>query len=170
MNHYDDLQRFKDKTRNQALDFKDFSGQTQGSEQGSWAILNQLLPATETNALAVGGHVSLPIPQPVTPEAFALTDAAFVPDKVAIETVSHDASSILNDVAEQLAATPDTLSVPPAPAPAPAPAPESVRAVMPAPAEVNFSRLFAPATNTPTPTAEKNQPLNSLLERIATCR
>jgi hypothetical protein len=40
----------------------------------------------------------------------------------------------------------------------------------PAPAEVNFSRLFAPATNTPTPTAEKNQPLNSLLERIATCR
>lgn len=164
MNHYDDLQRFKDKTRNQALDFKDFSGQTQGSEQGSWAILNQLLPATETNALAVGGHVSLPIPQPVTPEAFALTDAAFVPDKVAIETVSHDASSILNDVAEQLAATPDTLSV------APAPAPESVRAVMPAPAEVNFSRLFAPATNTPTPTAEKNQPLNSLLERIATCR
>jgi hypothetical protein len=168
MNHYDDLQRFKDKTRNQALDFKDFSGQNQVSEQGSWAILNQLLPATATNALAAGGHVSLPVPQPVTPEAFALTEAAFVPDRVVIETVSHDGPSILNDVAEQLAATPDTVSA--APAPAPAPAPESVRAVMPAPAEVNFSRLFAPATNTPKPTAEKNQPLNSLLERIATCR
>ena len=168
MNHYDDLQRFKDKTRNQALDFKDFSGQNQVSEQGSWAILNQLLPATATNALAAGGHVSLPVPQPVTPEAFALTEAAFVPDRVVIETVSHDAPSILNDVAEQLAATPDTVSA--APAPAPAPAPESVRAVMPAPAEVNFSRLFAPATNTPKPAAEKNQPLNSLLERIATCR
>ena len=89
-----------------------------------------------------------------------------MPDRVVIETVSHDAPSILNDVAEQLAATPDTVSA----APAPAPAPESVRAVMPAPAEVNFSRLFAPATNTPKPTAEKNQPLNSLLERIATCR
>jgi hypothetical protein len=164
MNHYDDLQRFKDKTRNQALDFKDFSGQNQVSEQGSWAILNQLLPATATNALAAGGHVSLPVPQPVTPEVFALTEAAFVPDRVVIETVSHDAPSILNDVAEQLAATPDTVSA------APAPAPESVRAVMPAPAEVNFSRLFAPATNTPKPTAEKNQPLNSLLERIATCR
>lgn len=164
MNHYDDLQRFKDKTRNQALDFKDFSGQNQVSEQGSWAILNQLLPATATNALAAGGHVSLPVPQPVTPEAFALTEAAFVPDRVVIETVSHDAPSILNDVAEQLAATPDTVSAAPAPAPAPA------RAVMPAPAEVNFSRLFAPATNTPKPAAEKNQPLNSLLERIATCR
>ena len=170
MNHYDDLQRFKDKTRNQALDFKDFSGQNQVSEQGSWAILNQLLPATATNALAAGGHVSLPVPQPVTPEAFALTEAAFMPDRVVIETVSHDAPSILHDVAEQLAVTPDTVSV--APAPAPAPAPDSTRAVMPAPApaEVNFSRLFAPATNTPKPTAEKNQPLNSLLERIATCR
>jgi len=164
MNHYDDLQRFKDKTRNQALDFKDFSGQNQVSEQGSWAILNQLLPATATNALAAGGHVSLPVPQPVTPEAFALTEAAFMPDRVVIETVSHDAPSILHDVAEQLAVTPDTVSA--------APAPDSTRAVMPAPApaEVNFSRLFAPATNTPKPTAEKNQPLNSLLERIATCR
>lgn len=156
MNHYDDLQRFKDKTRNQALDFKDFSGQNQVSEQGSWAILNQLLPATATNALAAGGHVSLPVPQPVTPEAFAPTEPAFVPDRVVIETVSHDAPSILNDVAEQLAATPDTVSAAPAPAPAPT--------------EVNFSRLFAPATSTPKPPAEKNQPLNSLLERIATCR
>lgn len=26
MNHYDDLQRFKEKTRTQSLDFKDLSG------------------------------------------------------------------------------------------------------------------------------------------------
>jgi hypothetical protein len=57
MNHYDDLQRFKDKTRSQALDFKDFSAQNHAREQGNWAIINQLLPATEVNSLA-GGHVS----------------------------------------------------------------------------------------------------------------
>lgn len=55
MNHYDDLQRFKDKTRNQALDFKDFSGQNQVSDQGSWAILNQLQPQAENDTFAHGG-------------------------------------------------------------------------------------------------------------------
>jgi len=166
MNHYDDLQRFKDKTRNQALDFKDFSMQSQASEQGSWAILNQLLPETEANALAAGGHVSLPVPQPVTAEAFALTDVAFVSDNRVIDAIPADAPSILKGVAEQLVTTTESFPA------APAPAPETVRVVAPesVPADVNFSRLFAPATSTAKPTAEKNQPLNSLLERIATCR
>ena len=44
MNHYDDLQRFKDKTRTQKLAFKDLSGQSSVAERGDWAIINQLSP------------------------------------------------------------------------------------------------------------------------------
>jgi hypothetical protein len=48
MNHYDDLQRFKDKTRNQKYEFKDLSAQNLSPDHGSWAIMNQLAPATES--------------------------------------------------------------------------------------------------------------------------
>lgn len=71
MNHYDDLQRFKDKTRNQKYEFKDLSAQNLSPDHGSWAIMNQLAPATEESKLAMGGHVSLPQPQAVAPDVFA---------------------------------------------------------------------------------------------------
>lgn len=169
MNHYDDLQRFKDKTRNQALDFKDFSVQNQASDQGSWAILNQLTPQTETQTFAQGGHVSVAAPQPVSAETFTLAEAAPVAERVTVDVVPAHAPSIFQGVAEQLATQPET---PPAPIPTPAPAPVRAAAPVPAqaPTDVNFSRLFAPAVSTPKPAAEKNQPLNSLLERIASCR
>ncbi|CAM7874236.1 Cellulose biosynthesis protein BcsO [Lelliottia nimipressuralis] len=165
MNHYDDLQRFKDKTRNQALDFKDFSGQNQVSDQGSWAILNQLQPQAETDTFAHGGHVSLAAPQPVSAETFTLTEATPLPDVTAVDIIPSNASSIFQGVAEQLATPAESL-------PMPTPAPVHIAAPAPvhAPTEVNFSRLFAPAASAPKPAAEKNQPLNSLLERIATCR
>lgn len=163
MNHYDDLQRFKDKTRNQALDFKDFSGQNQVSDQGSWAILNQLQPQTETHAFAPGGHVSISAPQPVSAETFIQAEATPLPDASAVDIIPSNASSIFQGVAEQLATQAESL-------PMPTPAPVCVAAPVHAPTEVNFSRLFAPAASVPKPAAEKNQPLNSLLERIATCR
>ena len=163
MNHYDDLQRFKDKTRNQALDFKDFSGQNQVSDQGSWAILNQLQPQAETDTFAHGGHVSLAAPQPVSAEIFTLAEATPLPDAAAVDIIPSNASSIFQGVAEQLATQAESL-------PMPTPAPVRVAAPVHAPTEVNFSRLFAPAASAPKPAAEKNQPLNSLLERIATCR
>jgi hypothetical protein len=71
MNHYDDLQRFKDKTRNQKYEFKDLSAQNLSPDHGSWAIMNQLAPASETSKLAMGGHVSLPQPQAIAPDVFA---------------------------------------------------------------------------------------------------
>lgn len=170
MNHYDDLQRFKDKTRSQALDFKDFSSQNQAQDQGSWAILNQLSPATEVNSLAAGGHVSLPVPELVTEDTFALSELTPVLQVAAVELKPVVVSSILQGVDEQL--TEVSRQTPVAASPAPSPSrpyvPEPVLA--PEKTSVDFTRLFAPATSTPSPAAEKNQPLNSLLERIATCR
>ncbi|WP_376752791.1 cellulose biosynthesis protein BcsO, partial [Atlantibacter hermannii] len=37
MKNYDDLQRFKDKTRTGAIDFKDMSAQSQQQSSGNWA-------------------------------------------------------------------------------------------------------------------------------------
>lgn len=45
MNHYDDLQRFKEKTRTHSLKFKDLSSEAAAGEKGDWVILNQLIPA-----------------------------------------------------------------------------------------------------------------------------
>ncbi|MGG2080447.1 cellulose biosynthesis protein BcsO, partial [Lelliottia nimipressuralis] len=112
MNHYDDLQRFKDKTRNQALDFKDFSGQNQVSEQGSWAILNQLQPQAETEAFALGGHVYLAAPQPVSAETFTQAEATPLPDVAAVDIIPANASSIFQGVAEQLATQAESLPMP----------------------------------------------------------
>lgn len=180
MNHYDDLQRFKDKTRTQHLDFKDLSSQNHGSEQGNWAIINQLSPATEESTLAMGGHVSTAIPQAVNPEIFAVKETTPPADNVshAVPASASVATSLLQDVASQLSAAPEPVSAPaPAVTPSPAPEPRAVaaapqRPVAPAPtvAPVNFAQLFAPKVTETKPAAEKNQPLKSLLERIASCR
>ncbi|APG20441.1 UNVERIFIED_ORG: hypothetical protein J2806_003376 [Kosakonia oryzae] len=163
MNHYDDLQRFKDKTRNQKHDFKDLSAQNPGSDQGNWTLIQQLSPATDESTLTMGGHVSLPVPQSVEPDLFARTENAPAVD--VSEPASIPAPSIFQGVASQLA----TVIPPPAPVPAPTP----VRAL---PAEgvksatVNYAQLFAAKVPEAKPKTEKNQPLHSLLERIASCR
>ena len=51
MNHYDDLQRFKEKTRTHSLKFKDLSSEAAAGEKGDWVILNQLIPAEEASSL-----------------------------------------------------------------------------------------------------------------------
>ena len=71
MNHYDDLQRFQEKTRTQNLKFQDLSSQAATREHGDWAILNQLNPGAEkSSSLALGGSVSAPLPQSVPADLF----------------------------------------------------------------------------------------------------
>ncbi|GHK55851.1 hypothetical protein KPZU09_55870 [Klebsiella pneumoniae] len=71
MNHYDDLQRFQEKTRTQNLNFQDLSSQAATREHGDWAILNQLNPGAEKpSSLALGGSVSAPLPQSVPADLF----------------------------------------------------------------------------------------------------
>ncbi len=169
MNNYDDLQRFKDKTHTQQHDFKDLSSQNLANDYGSWAIINQLSPATEESALAMGGHVSLPVPQSVEPDTFARVEQPLAAPAAQIPAPLPDAAPpIFQSVAAQLATppaapvlAPAALITPPTPTPAVAPV---------AAAPVNFSQLFAPKAAEAKPAVEKNQPLKSLLERIASCR
>ena len=78
MNHYDDLQRFKEKTRTHSLKFKDLSSEAAAGEKGDWVILNQLIPAEEESSLAMGGSVSLPVPQRVPADMFHQVERAVV--------------------------------------------------------------------------------------------
>lgn len=160
MNHYDDLQRFKDKTHTQNLTFKDLSGQSSVAERGDWAIMNQLVPsADEKKTLGTGGSVAHAIPQPVSGTTFAFHLQPEVPPQPA---------------PEQRAAPPVTASTA-AEAPMPhAPLPPPARTSRPPVADpVNYARLFA-AQNAPVADKTENQakdlPLKSLLERIASCR
>ncbi|MDV0911073.1 cellulose biosynthesis protein BcsO [Klebsiella variicola] len=158
MNHYDDLQRFQEKTRTQNLKFQDLSSQAATREHGDWAILNQLNPGAEKpSSLALGGSVSAPLPQSVPADLFHQIEAAPQP---AVET----ATAAPEPVRQEPAVTP----APSIPAPEPAMAPPRI-APRPAPAAENYAHLFAAKSAEPV-TKNKDQPLKSLLERIATCR
>jgi hypothetical protein len=189
MNHYDDLQRFKEKTRTQSLEFKDLSAQTAASDRGDWAILDQLSPPTEKESpLAMGGSVSQIVPQPVAADAFAAHDAQPVHSVSSNQPVYESRStSIMQSVSTQMTpkVEPEAVSAPvSAPIAKPEPVvqtaapqvepPPVVRPPKPVtPEAVNYSRLFAPKSADVPGKAEKeekDQPLKSLLERISSCR
>lgn len=190
MNHYDDLQRFKEKTRTQSLHFKDLSSQSAAREQGDWVILNQLAPGEKESSLAMGGSVSLPLPQQVPADTFLWVEAApaqaapdptppiLTPEPTPAAAVVVPAAVTPSPVA-QAAAPAEAVPAIPAAAPIPAPAPATAPAPSmspppsatprPLPAAEGYAHLFA--TKVAEPAAkDKDQPLKSLLERIATCR
>ncbi|HCI6430328.1 TPA: cellulose biosynthesis protein BcsO [Klebsiella quasipneumoniae subsp. similipneumoniae] len=172
MNHYDDLQRFQEKTRTQNLKFQDLSSQAATREHGDWAILNQLNPGAEKpSSLALGGSVSAPLPQPVPADLFHQVDAA-VAAAPASASVAPAAPAAPQPPEEIAAAAPDPVRHAPAPsipAPEPAMAPPPRMAPRPAPAAENYAHLFAAKSAEPV-AKNKDQPLKSLLERIAACR
>ncbi|HBT4749261.1 TPA: cellulose biosynthesis protein BcsO [Klebsiella quasipneumoniae subsp. quasipneumoniae] len=176
MNHYDDLQRFQEKTRTQNLKFQDLSSQAATREHGDWAILNQLNPGAEKpSSLALGGSVSAPLPQSVPADLFRQVEAA-VAAAPASDPVASAAPAAPQPVVETAAAAPESVRqepavapAPPIPAPEPAMAPPPRMAPRPAPAAENYAHLFAAKSAEPV-TKNKDQPLKSLLERIATCR
>lgn len=176
MNHYDDLQRFQEKTRTQNLKFQDLSSQAATREHGDWAILNQLNPGAEKpSSLALGGSISAPLPQSVPADLFRQVEAA-VAAAPASDPVASAAPAAPQPVVETAAAAPEPVRqepavapAPPIPAPEPAMAPPPRIAPRPAPAAENHAHLFAAKSAEPV-TKNKDQPLKSLLERIATCR
>lgn len=191
MNHYDDLQRFKDKTRNQKYEFKDLSAQNLSPDQGSWAIMNQLAPASETSKLAMGGHVSLPQPQAIAPDVFVNAERheiVEIPESidssestessnesvlppVDAEVPAATVPSIFRDIARQLASQSTAPAAPAARQEAEPVLPAATNSPVSSATEAaDYSRLFATKATEAKPTVEKNQPLQSLLERIASCR
>ncbi|MEH4864910.1 cellulose biosynthesis protein BcsO [Klebsiella quasipneumoniae] len=178
MNHYDDLQRFQEKTRTQNLKFQDLSSQAATREHGDWAILNQLNPGAEKpSSLALGGSVSAPLPQSVPADLFHQIEAAVAaaPASASVVPAAPAAPAAPQPAVETAAAAPEPVRQEPAVTPAPSiPAPEPAMAPprmapRPAPTAENYAHLFAVKSAEPV-AKNKDQPLKSLLERIATCR
>ena len=103
MKNYDDLQRFKDKTRTGAIEFKDMSAQNKHSDTSNWAIIKQLMnTGDDDSVLSHAGSIAVPAPQAVKADEF---DAShFRP--LAAQPVSNTASqgSILNSLNSALPA------------------------------------------------------------------
>ena len=178
MNHYDDLQRFQEQTRTQNLNFQDLSSQAATREHGDWAILNQLNPGAEKpSSLALGGSVSAPLPQSVPADLFHQIEAAVAaaPASASVVPAAPAAPAAPQPAVETATAAPEPVRPEPAVTPAPSiPAPEPAMAPprmapRPAPTAENYAHLFAAKSAEPV-AKNKDQPLKSLLERIATCR
>jgi len=104
MKNYDDLQRFKDKTRTGAIDFKDMSAQNQQSDASNWAIIKQLMNTEDDGSvLSHAGSIAVPVPQAVKADEF---DASHFRPMTA-QPISNSASqgSILNSLQSALPET-----------------------------------------------------------------
>ncbi|MGQ9453581.1 cellulose biosynthesis protein BcsO [Leclercia sp. TB492] len=96
MKNYDDLQRFKDKTRTGDIHFKDLSAQNKQASSSGWAIINQLAGVDSDAVLAKAGSIAVPVPQAVKPGEL---DAAFASlTKTPVAEPAGSATSILQSI------------------------------------------------------------------------
>lgn len=70
MKSYDDLQRFKEKTQTNHIEFKDMSEQVLNSDTTHWAVIKQLLNDGAGSVLDNGQLIARVVPQPIKPAAF----------------------------------------------------------------------------------------------------
>ncbi len=122
MNHYDDLQRFQEKTRTQNLNFQDLSSQAATREHGDWAILNQQIPAPRNPLLwRWEARSPAPLPQSVPADLFRRVEAAVAaaPTSDPVVSAASAAPATSQPVVETAAAAPEPVRQEPAPTPAP---------------------------------------------------
>lgn len=86
MKSYDDLQRFKEKTQTNHIEFKDMSEQTKNSDNANWAIIKQLMNDDAESALGNGQRIDVAAPQPITEETFI---APAVQPQAQLQTQPH---------------------------------------------------------------------------------
>ncbi|MBZ0058230.1 MULTISPECIES: cellulose biosynthesis protein BcsO [Enterobacteriaceae] len=199
MKNYDDLQRFKDKTRTGDINFKDLSAQNKQASASGWAIINQLAGVDNDSALAKAGSVAVPVPQAVKPGELdvalaSLTKAPVAGPAGAAPSIMQSMNAVSAEKGEQSPINPAAPSFfdqlkpePTSPPPVkevpalvpqaelratPAPVVPIAEAVpAPKPAEpVRFEQLFATKTSERASHPVKDLPLQPLLEKIASCR
>ena len=71
MKSYDDLQRFKEKTLTNHIEFKDMSEQTRNADNTNWAIIRQLMNEGAEPALGNGQRTDIAAPQPAAADLFS---------------------------------------------------------------------------------------------------
>ncbi len=71
MKSYDDLQRFKEKTQTNHIEFKDMSDQTRHADNTNWSIIRQLMSGSAESSLGNGQRIDVVVPQPADARAFS---------------------------------------------------------------------------------------------------
>lgn len=188
MNSYDDLQRFKEKTQTNHIEFKDMSEQTLNSTTTNWAIIKQLLNDGAGSVLDNSQRIDRAVPRPVDSAAFTSPSVENVPAISSLPVQSfvpatpgasgRVGASLLDSISASLQpaavvpAQPVSLA-----ATAPVPQPVAAQPVMPAhspadkaPANVSYKQLFSTAAAPGSAALPKDMLLHPLLEKIASCR
>ncbi|WP_421507566.1 cellulose biosynthesis protein BcsO [Erwinia rhapontici] len=188
MNSYDDLQRFKEKTQTNHIEFKDMSEQTLNSTTTNWAIIKQLLNEGAGSVLDNSQRIDRAVPQPVDFAAFTSSSVENAPAISSLPVQSFvpatpDASdrvgaSLLDSISASLqpaAVVPaqPVFQAPTAPVPQPVATQPVIAAHSPAdeaPANVSYKQLFSTAAAPGSAALPKDMLLHPLLEKIASCR
>lgn len=76
MKSYDDLQRFKEKTQINHIEFKDMSEQIISSDNTNWAVIKQLLNEGAGSVLDNSQRIDQATPQRVDPAVFSASSTA----------------------------------------------------------------------------------------------
>jgi hypothetical protein len=103
MKSYDDLQRFKEKTQTNHIEFKDMSDQTMNSDAANWAIIKQLMNEGTEAALGNGQLTDIAAPQPITNDIFTASHAS-------LEALPTQAHSLRPQPAVQASAQPHSVA------------------------------------------------------------
>lgn len=145
MKSYDDLQRFKEKTQTNHIEFKDMSEQTKNSDSANWAIIKQLMNDGAESTLGNGQRIDVPAPQPIAEDSLdALLGHAAQPVQPPVQqpkpphqppthAPSHSVAPLVaKPAAAQIGGSlldSISASLKPAPAAEPAPEPQAVNPV-----------------------------------------
>jgi hypothetical protein len=175
MKSYDDLQRFKEKTQTNHIEFKDMSEQTKNSDSANWAIIKQLMNDGAESALGNGQRIDVPAPQPIAEDSLdaLLGQAAQPVQPVQLPKPPHQppthapshsvAPLVAKPAAAQMGASlldSISASLKPAPVAEPAPEPQAVNPVNEAqnPLASAQPAFATPAAATPAAAAPAAQP------------
>ncbi|AER34635.1 MULTISPECIES: cellulose biosynthesis protein BcsO [Pantoea] len=75
MKNYDDLQRFKEKTKTLDIAFQDMSGQSQeAADKSKWSLIRQLASEDQHMPFSGGQRIDLPQPQPIQGDEFSMPE------------------------------------------------------------------------------------------------
>ncbi|WP_414147762.1 cellulose biosynthesis protein BcsO [Erwinia sp. BNK-24-b] len=174
MKSYDDLQRFKEKTQTNHIEFKDMSEQTRNADNTDWAIIRQLMNEGAASALGNGQRTDITAPQPAA-DLFNQSAIPALPQKSVTKISASPATgvaafvtakpvaqggSLLDSIAASLKPTAQAQSV----------LPESLRAAevlqaTPFEKSTQLDTMLAPQTASRTEAARVS-PTSSLLDAV----
>lgn len=101
MKSYDDLQRFKEKTLTNHIEFKDMSEQTRNADQTNWAIIRQLMNEGAESALGNGQRTDVAAPQPAAADLFSQPAPVKIPAQASAPLSSRVAAFVAAKPAAQ---------------------------------------------------------------------